>query len=157
MATDLTAGDPEVAAYIASHPEFNVSAKKQLAAEVLTKAKAGEDFASLANKYSEDPGNNGPNGEKNGGLYRDVKKGTMVPPFENAALSLQPGAIYPDLVESDFGFHIIKLESKDGDSEYSVRHILISTMVKDPADPTARMPIKDFVRERSKMKRNRRR
>jgi parvulin-like peptidyl-prolyl isomerase len=74
----------------------------------------------------------------------------MVAPFENAALSLQPGAVYPDLVESDFGFHIIKLESKVGDSQdlkYDVRHILISTMMKDPTDPTAReMPIKEYVR-----------
>jgi parvulin-like peptidyl-prolyl isomerase len=152
MAADLTAGDTEVRAYISSHPEFDVSAKKALAAEVLTKAKSGEDFAALANKYSDDPGNNGTNGEKNGGLYKDVRKGTMVAPFENAALSLQPGAIYPDLVESDFGFHIIKLEGKVGDTgdlRYDVRHILISTMVKDPADPTAReMPIKDYVRSK---------
>ena len=150
MAAGMSANDAEIAEYIRSRPEFDVSAKKTLAAEVLSKAKAGEDFAALANKYSEDPGNNGANGEKNGGLYKDVRKGTMVAPFENAALSLQPGAVYPDLVESDFGFHIIKLESKVGDSQdlkYDVRHILISTMMKDPTDPTAReMPIKEYVR-----------
>ncbi|HEY2867224.1 MAG TPA: peptidylprolyl isomerase [Pyrinomonadaceae bacterium] len=150
MAAEMSASDSEVTDYIRSRPEFDVSGKKALAAEVLAKAKAGEDFAALANKYSEDPGNAGPTGEKNGGLYKAVRKGTMVAPFENAALSLQPGAVYPDLVESDFGFHIIKLESKVGDAgdlKYDVRHILISTMMKDPTDPNAReMPIKDFVR-----------
>ena len=114
MAAEMSASDSEVADYIRSRPEFDVSGKKASAAEVLAKAKAGEDFAALANKYSEDPGNAGPTGEKNGGLYKAVQKGTMVAPFENAALSLQPGAVYPDLVESDFGFHIIKLESKVG-------------------------------------------
>ena len=150
MAADLAASDSEVAAYIKSHPEFDVSAKKALASQVLAKAKAGEDFASLADRYSDDPGNVGPNGKKNGGLYDNVLKGTMVAPFENAALSLQPGTIYPDLVESDFGFHIIKLEKKvgtAGDTKYDVRHILISTMVKDPSNPNARdMPIKEYVR-----------
>ena len=75
----------------------------------------------------------------------------MVPPFENAALSLEPGSIYPSVVESDFGYHIIKLEKKTGVGDalkYDVRHILILTTVKNPNDPNAaEMPIKDYVRQ----------
>jgi parvulin-like peptidyl-prolyl isomerase len=116
----------------------------------LARAKAGEDFAALADEYSQDPGNIGENGKKNGGSYSDVPKGRMIKPFENAALSLQPGGIYPDLVESDFGYHIIKLERKAGtgdDLKYDVRHILISTTIKDPANPNGReLPIKEYVR-----------
>jgi len=150
MAPEMAASDLEAADYIQSHPESDVTAKKALATQVLAKAKAGEDFAALADKYSEDPGNDGSNGQKNGGLYKNVSKGTMVPVFETAALSLQPGAVYPDLVESDFGYHIVKLENKVGTAgniKYDVRHIVISTMVKDPSNPNTRdMPLKDYVR-----------
>jgi hypothetical protein len=50
--------------YIAAHPEFDASAKRNAAAKILARAIAGEDFAALANQYSEDPGNTGPDGKK---------------------------------------------------------------------------------------------
>jgi hypothetical protein len=129
--------------------------EKASAEKILARAKAGEDFAALANEFSEDPGNNGPNGTRRGGLYADVSEGTMVPPFEKAALALEPGQISPGLVESDFGFHIIKLEKKGRGKDaagkdvqvYDVRHILISTTHKDPANPNGReLPLTDYVR-----------
>ena len=149
--------DEEVAKYISEHPEFDTAAKKAKAQEILDKAKAGEDFATLANQYSEDPGNKNAKGEPQGGLYKDVPKGRMVPVFEQAALALEPGQIAPNLVESDFGYHIIKLEKKgetkdaQGNSTptYDVRHILISTTYQDPQNPSARpVPIKEFVRNK---------
>ncbi len=78
--------------------------KRKLAAEVLEKARAGQDFAQLAKKYSDDPGSAAKGGEL--GLF---PRGTMVAPFEKAAFSLAPGQI-SDIVESPFGFHIIKVE-----------------------------------------------
>ena len=102
--------DEEVDAYIKAHPELDPAAKREQAQQILDRAKAGEDFAALANEFSEDPGNKGPDGSMQGGLYKDVAKGRMVAPFEQAALSLEPGQVDPDLVETDFGFHIIKLE-----------------------------------------------
>ena len=123
--------------------------------EILNRAKSGEDFAVLANEFSEDPGNKGPEaGAGKGGLYADVPKGRMVAPFETAALALEPGQISAELVETDFGFHIIKLERKLGkkdaaakDETYDVRHILISTNFKDPEKPNApEMPVKEYVR-----------
>jgi len=80
---------------------------RQKAEEVLSKAKKGEDFAQLAKQYSEDPGS-----AEYGGDYV-FQKGKMVKAFEDAAFSLEPGQI-SDIVETDFGFHIIKVEEKFG-------------------------------------------
>jgi hypothetical protein len=156
--------DEEVDQYIKAHPELDPAAKREQAQKILDRAKAGEDFAALANEFSQDPGNKGPDGTMQGGLYKDVAKGRMVAPFEQAALALQPGQVAPELVESDFGYHIIKLERalsvnpnptvkpdpKATPTEtYDVRHILISTGYKDPDNPSAHeVPVKDFVRNK---------
>lgn len=162
-AEKLKVSDEDIDKYISEHPELNPAEKRAKAQSILDRAKAGEDFAALANEFSEDPGNKGADGAGKGGLYSDVPKGRMVAPFEAAALALDAGQVSPELVETDFGFHIIKLERKlgptpkkekkegepaapEGDT-YDVRHILISTGAKDPDDPTAReMPVKDYVR-----------
>ncbi|MEO8649411.1 MAG: peptidylprolyl isomerase, partial [Acidobacteriota bacterium] len=157
MADKVKVTDEEIAKYIAEHPELDTSAKKAKASEVLQRAKAGEDFAALANEFSEDPGNMGSQGEKQGGLYKDVPKGRMVAPFEQAALALEPGQVAPELVETDFGYHIIKLEKKGEGKDaagqpnetYDARHILFSTGFKDPENPTGReVPVKAYVRSK---------
>ena len=148
--------DEDIAKYISEHPDLADPAKKAKAEEILARAKNGEDFAALANEFTEDPGNRGAEGGQ-GGLYKDVTKGKMVPVFEQAALALEPGQISPNLVESDFGYHIIKLERKgegkgpDGQpaETYDVRHILISTLYKDPENPMGQaMPVKSYVRNK---------
>ena len=131
--------------YIAQHPEFDTTKQREKAEGILKRAQAGEDFAKLANEFTEDPGNKDPkNGKPNGGLYTDIKKGQFMPDFENAALSLEKGKITSNLVETPYGYHIIKLEDKkttkdkDGKDEetFSVRHILISTAgPPDPSNP----------------------
>lgn len=94
-------------------PEEKIAEIYELAKTLLERVKKGEDFAKLAGEYSEDAGS-----YKNGGLYENVMIGQFVPEFENAALSLNPGDIYPELVESDYGYHIIKLENKKTVEEY---------------------------------------
>lgn len=160
--------DEDVNNYIAQHPELSPDTKKAKAQQILDRAKAGEDFVALANEFTEDPGNKGPDGTLQGGIYKDVPKGRMVVPFEEAALALDAGQISPNLVETDYGFHIIKLERKLGPSPnkdagkdkdkpeggasgdtYDVRHILISTGYKDPDKPNSReVPVKDYVRSK---------
>jgi len=76
-------------------------------AEALRKrAVAGEDFAALARRYSQDQGN-----AQKGGDLGEFGRGDLLPALENAAFALEPGQISP-VVESPFGLHIIKLESK---------------------------------------------
>ncbi len=157
MAERLKVTDEEVAQYIADHPELGGAEKRAKAEEILNRAKAGEDFAALANEFSEDPGNKDSEGKPQGGLYVNNTKGKMVAPFEQAALALEPGQVSPNLVETDFGFHIIKLEKKGvseedgtkGQETYDARHILISTGVKDPESPFGgEKPIKVYVRQK---------
>jgi len=79
-------------------------ALKKQALEVLEKAKEeGADFAELANEYTDDLST------KDTGDLGYFSKGEMVPPFEEAAFATEPGTIYPDLVETQFGYHIIKV------------------------------------------------
>lgn len=80
-------------------------AKKKQAEDVLKRARAGEDFAKLAKEYSEDPGS-----KDKGGEYT-FPRGQMVPEFEAAAFSLEPGKV-SDIVTTQFGYHIIKLSEK---------------------------------------------
>jgi hypothetical protein len=151
----MKVNDADIEKYIAEHPELDPKDKRAKAEEILNRAKAGEDFAKLADEFSQDPGNKSPKGEPQGGIYKDVPKGRMMPEFEAAALALEPGQIAPNLVETPYGFHVIKLERKgevknqagEMAESYDVRHILIMTGVKDPENPMAReMPVKEFVR-----------
>lgn len=82
--------------------EEEIANAKTKAQEVLNKALAGEDFAQLAKDYSEDAS------ASEGGTLGYFGKGEMVEVFENAAFSLKVGDITTELVESEFGFHIIK-------------------------------------------------
>ena len=156
LAEETKVTDEDVAKYIEENPEFQTTEQRAKAEEILARALNGEDFAALANEFSQDPGNDaGGEGQKRGGLYENVKTGQMVKPFEEAALSVEPGQVVPNIVESDYGFHIIKLESKDAPAEgaaaqtYDVRHILISTGYKDPENPLGReTPIKVYVRNK---------
>lgn len=153
MALETEATDDEVSSYIASHPDLDTTAKRGKANAILERAKKGEDFAKLANEFSDDPGNKNEKDESQGGLYKNVGLGVMVAPFEKAALAVNPGQVVSQIVESDFGFHIIKLERRgkaigtDSPETYDVRHVLISTAIANSADPSGRpIPMSQFIK-----------
>ncbi len=80
------------------------AAARKKAEELLAKVKAGADFAALAKESSEDPGS-----AANGGDLGLFLRGRMTPAFEEAAFALQAGGV-SDVVETPFGFHVIKVE-----------------------------------------------
>ena len=76
---------------------------RKKAEEVLKKARAGEDFETLAKKYSEGPS------AKNGGDLDYFTRDSMVPEFSEVAFKLKKVGDLSDLVRTKYGFHIIKL------------------------------------------------
>ncbi len=89
-----------------ANEEAKASIKKK-AEEVLQRVKNGEDFATLAKEFSEDDGT-----KENGGKFTFYSVGNVDEAYENAAKSLNDGEVYATLVESSFGYHIIKMDSK---------------------------------------------
>jgi len=94
---------------------------EEAAAEVKEKLDAGEDFAELAKEYSIDEAN-----KNYGGDLGIVKRGEMVPEFEEAAFSMEAGSISQP-VKTQFGYHIIKVddkkEAREADFEQSKEQI----------------------------------
>lgn len=104
---------------------------KQKAEDVLKRALKNEDFAKLAKEFSEDPGS-----KDNGGDLGWAKKGDFVESFEKAIFEdLKAGQISKDLIESQFGYHIIKkIEERtaaDGSKEVHAAHILFAKQDAD--------------------------
>lgn len=95
-----------------------VDSARARAEGLLERITAGEDFAELAREFSGDPGSAALGGDL--GWFR---RGRMVREFEEAAFSLADGQV-SDVVRSDFGFHIIKVE-RMRPGERNARHILI--------------------------------
>jgi len=115
----------------ASHILFKIEGKdeaavKKTAEAVLARAKAGEDFAALAKKYSEDDTN-----KDKGGDLDYFGRGAMAKEFEDAAFALAPGQI-SDLVKTSFGYHIIKSFDKKAASTRTLDEVrpMIAEQIK---------------------------
>ncbi|MBT4140687.1 MAG: hypothetical protein HOE48_22435, partial [Candidatus Latescibacteria bacterium] len=119
------AGESEIDAVSISHIVITpkptgdkVKKARKQAEELMVRIKAGEDFAELAREYSEDPGSG-----SQGGDLGFFSRGTMVPEFEEAAFALKPGEM-SDLVQTKYGFHIIRTDELAAD-QVRARHILL--------------------------------
>lgn len=93
-------------------PEEQVRARHILveseeeAKEVIAEVKGGADFAEVANSRSTGPSSS------QGGDLGYFSKGDMVEPFAEAAFALQPGQITEEPVQTQFGWHVIKVEDR---------------------------------------------
>ncbi len=95
----------------ANKKEWEAAKKKAL--EIRQKLLKGEDFATLAKRYSDDPGS-----KNRGGELGYFQKGQMVPEFEKAAFSLKKGEISKP-VKTTFGYHIIQVQDRTKAKEKS--------------------------------------
>ena len=100
----------------------------------------GEDFKMLAALYSDDPGS-----ATRGGELGFVNRGDLVPEFERAAFRLKEGEI-SEVVESQFGFHIVQLIERRGE-QINVRHILLKSKVSSTALYNAKLKIEQVEKE----------
>lgn len=115
FSTEVTIGQ------IVKIPEVNDGRKEEIKQQLIDLKKRiqnGENFGQLAKKYSQDPGS-----ASNGGELGFFKRGELAPEFEAAALGMKPGEISRP-VETQFGFHLIQLIERRGNT-YNSRHILI--------------------------------
>jgi peptidyl-prolyl cis-trans isomerase D len=122
---------------------------KEKAQGVLERAKKGEDFGSLAKQYSED------GTASSGGDLGDFGHGQMVPEFDRAAFSLGVGAI-SDLVTTQYGFHIIKVNGKQAGRERpfeemkeAVRPIVETRKAEQKANDMAQQIAVDLVNNKN--------
>jgi len=109
--------EQKVATAVTADPVLNAAAKSK-ADDILKQAKSGADFATLAKKYSQD------SSAANGGDLGYFSRGQMVKPFSDAAFATKAGQIYPKVVQSQYGFHIIKVNGVKTD-QVDASHILI--------------------------------
>jgi peptidyl-prolyl cis-trans isomerase SurA len=93
----------------------------QKASDMLKRVMAGEDFAKLAEKFSDDYST-----RRNGGDIYYFSSGFTVPSFEDACFQLQAGQIYPRPVRTPYGYHVIKVtDRKPSRGEIRVSHIMV--------------------------------
>lgn len=112
---------------------------KTLAKKVDKRAKSGEDFVSLVETYSEDPGS-----KTRGGLYENFTRGRMVQTFEDASFTLPIGSI-SDLVETPYGFHIIKIEDRKAGKEFEDVREEVKMALEEQKREAAFPPILDSL------------
>jgi peptidyl-prolyl cis-trans isomerase SurA len=106
------------------HVRENASA---YAASVRDSVLSGVDFSELAARHSTDPGS-----ASRGGDLGWVRRGIFVREFEEAVFSMSPGDV-SEIIETQFGLHIIKLEERRGDA-VRPRHILIKIERTEESD-----------------------
>lgn len=149
LADRTKATDAEVDAYLNKHPELDPAKARSTAEDIVRRARAGESFDALAKEYSSDPSN-----KDKGGDLGWFGRGRMVKAFEDAAFALQPGQV-SDVVQTQFGYHIIKLEERRNgtsqagqpEEQLHARHILIPS---GEAEDNPMAPPQQSARDKAK-------
>lgn len=125
----------EIAAYIALHPEYDVSKKREKAESVFERARSGEDFVKLVGEFNEF----NLNGDRSG-LQKDVNEAMLPPQFREDISALEKGNVANRLIETQLGYHIVKVEGRKIVTEtngaktikITIRQILIRNKFQAP-------------------------
>jgi len=101
---------------------------KQKAARLLKEVQGGRDFATVAKESSEDP-SSGPNG---GDLTFQALQAieNIDPRLAQAVQKMRPGETFPQVIETRFGFHILKLMEKDAGGQKDLSDPRVQTQVR---------------------------
>lgn len=120
--------------HIMTRPDsLDTEEPKLVLEELLKRIKAGESFEKLAKEYSKDEYS-----AKNGGDIYYITSGMIVPEFEDAAYKIEPGQVYPEVVTTRFGYHLIKVtESRNRIPQIRASHILIGYLDPNGNQDTA--------------------
>lgn len=118
--------------------DAKIKENKKLAESILKKALEGENFEELAKKYSED------GSAQSGGDLGFFSKGAMVAEFEKVAFGLNKGEIYPKLVETQFGYHIIKKTDEKEKSFDDIKDSLTKQLVAEKQDALIQKLTKEY-------------
>lgn len=119
----LPTADAKIAVFTVGATEADKAEAKKRAEDLLTQV-TPENFADMARENSDGP--SGPNGGDLGWFG----KGQMVAPFEEAVFNGEAGKIVPEVVETQFGYHLIYVEDKKED-KVKARHILFTSKASD--------------------------
>jgi peptidyl-prolyl cis-trans isomerase D len=160
---NLSVSDPEIQAYYMAHQEeFKIDQSANLGYVVFEKEPSemdeqqtkeklldikkeieeGEDFAELAQEFSDDNAS-----AKDGGDLGWFGKGKMIGAFEEAAFALKPGQM-SEPVKTEFGWHLIKVfdERKNGEErEIKASHILLKTRISQETLDQLRLKAEEFI------------
>jgi peptidyl-prolyl cis-trans isomerase D len=115
----------------ASHILFRAQADadkaeaRRKATDVLNQLKGGADFEAMAREYSDD------NSSVRGGDLGWFNEGDMVTPFNDAVFGASKEGLIPNLVESEFGFHIIKVTKAKTRKKYKIASIQLDVVPSD--------------------------
>ena len=111
-------------------PEEEKAKKLATAKEVLQKALNGEDVSKLATQYSDDAGSlNQADGTPDG--QYTFRRGKMVKEFEEAAFSGKDGVVWPELVKTAHGYHIIRTDAHIPADEEVMREDFINASKRE--------------------------
>lgn len=127
-----------------------LAAAKLRADSVYKALKGGADFAELAKKVSQDPGS-----AQQGGLLPFVQRGQLVKEFEDAAFALQPGEM-SDIVQSPFGYHIIKMKERKMLEPFEFHHdgILRFIEQRNLRDRIAQQKVDELLKNNTMLTKN---
>ena len=111
--------DANIINFVVEPTDLDTKEAKEKANKILKEVNA-TNFSDMAKKYSEGPS------APNGGDLGWFGKGQMIPEFETAAFKCEVGKVYPEVIKSKFGYHVIFVENKNEEkAEVKASHILI--------------------------------